>query len=323
MATGEPVIAADGAQVAATSPQLLEDWGAAATVPVAAGGRVLGGLLLAFRERRTLIDADRSFLISLTRQAAVALERAELFEDRAFVAGKLQEGLLPERLATVPGAEVAVVYESISGGGEVGGDFYDLFDTGRDSWAFAVGDVSGKGTAAAVVTGLARHTLRAVARLFDEPQEVLGFLNGALLRHDGPPAFCTVACALVRPADGGGLRVCVSSGGHPFPFVLRGSGALEPLELTGTMLGVAEDPQLDTAEILLGAGDALVLYTDGVIDARAPGGERFGEARLQGALRAAAGGTAEEIAGAVEAAVRAHNPATSADDRAIAVLRVS
>ncbi|MEA2293337.1 MAG: hypothetical protein QOE86_976 [Solirubrobacteraceae bacterium] len=319
--TGEPVLAADPAAVAATSPQLGTGWGAVAAVPVEIGGRMLGALLLAFREPRELEEPDRAFLVSLARQAAAALERGELYENRAFVAGKLQEGLLPVRLATVPGAESAVVYESISGRGEVGGDFYDLFDTGRDSWAFAVGDVSGKGTAAAVVTGLARHTLRAVARLFDDPDQILGFLNGALLRHDGPRAFCTVACAVVRAMPGGGFAVRLSSGGHPYPIVLRASGATEQIEVSGTMLGVAEAPQLDVAELALAPGDALILYTDGVLDARAAGAERFGEERLLEAVRGAAGGSAEAIAGAVEAAVRAHHPGTAADDRAIVVFR--
>ncbi|HVL94396.1 MAG TPA: SpoIIE family protein phosphatase [Solirubrobacteraceae bacterium] len=294
---------------------------AALAVPLLAGDRVLGALLVGFRDERSLEGADLDFLIALASHGAVALDRVRLYENRAYVARKLQEGLLPQRLADVDGADVAVVYESISGGGEVGGDFYDVFEVGPRRWAVAVGDVCGKGTDAAVVTGLARHTVRAVARMRDEPAGILGFLNAALRAHAGPPSFCTVGCALLEPASGGGFAVRLSSGGHPYPFVVRGDGALEEVEVTGTMLGVADEPELEEVRVDLGPGDALVLYTDGVADAREAGGERFGEERLRSALARAAGGSAGEQAAAVEAAVRAHAPGPPADDRAVVVVR--
>ncbi len=297
--------------------------GSLVAVPLEVAGRVVGALLLASREPRPLAAEDREFLLLLARQAATALDRSELFENRAYVARKLQEGLLPHRLAEAPGLETAVVYESISGGGEVGGDFYDFLETGRESWLAVVGDVVGKGTDAAVVTGLARHTLRAIARMEDEPAQVLCFLNGALRRHTGPRAFCTVGCALLERHPAGGFSARVASGGHPFPIVVRGDGTLEEVEILGTMLGVADDPDLDRTDVHLAAGDALVVYTDGVTDARAAGGERFGEARLLDALRGAAGRPAAEVAGAVDAAVRAHHTGTPADDRAVLVLRAT
>ncbi len=298
--------------------------GSLTAVPLAIADRTLGSLGLAFREPRELGTADTDFLHALACQAAAALDRAQLYENRAYVARKLQEGLLPERLEDVPGLEAAVVYESISGIGEVGGDFYDLFATREDRWVVAVGDVCGKGTEAAVVTGLARHTLRAVARILDRPAEILEFLNGALRRHGALPAFCTVGCAVIAPdAERGGFEVHSSSGGHPFPLVLRADGALEEIEVIGTMLGVAEQPLLDEVALHLAPGDALILYTDGVTDARVHGGERFGEERMRAALLGAAGGSAAAVAQAVEAAVRAHHPGVSADDRAIVVLRAA
>ncbi len=294
--------------------------GTLTAVPLTVADRTFGALGLAFREARELTPGDMDFLLALARQAGAALDRARLYENRAYVARKLQEGLLPERLDPVPGLEAAVVYESISGGGEVGGDFYDLFETGPGRWMVAVGDVCGKGTEAAVVTGLARHTLRAVARTREAPDEVLGFLNGALRRHGALPAFCTVGCAVIEPGHPG-FTVRASSGGHPFPLVLRADGRLEEVEVTGTMLGVADDPDLEEVVMHLAPGDALIVYTDGVTDARRHGGERFGEERLLAALLEAAGGSAAEIAEGVEAAVRAHHPGVSADDRAIVVLR--
>jgi PAS domain S-box-containing protein len=290
-------------------------------VPLEVAGRVVGALALGFREPRELSPEDREFLVALARQAAAALDRAQLFENRAYVARKLQEGLLPERLADVPGLEAEVVYHSISGGGEVGGDFYDLFEAGPQRWVVAVGDVSGKGTEAAVVTGLARHTVRAIGRVYESPAAVLGFLNGALQGHGRAAAFCTVGCATLRPAPAGGFTVRASSGGHPCPLVVRAHGAVEEVPVLGTMLGVADGADLEDVELELLPGDALAVYTDGVTDARRPGGERFGTERLLGALRSAAGGSARELAEAVESAVREHAPGTPADDRAILVLR--
>jgi PAS domain S-box-containing protein len=314
-----PLRSASAAPSERLPPHVLD--GTLRTVRLVVADRHVGTLGVAFRGNRELSDLDADFLASLAHQAAAALDRARLYENRAYVARKLQEGLLPQQLADIPGLEAAVVYESISGGGEVGGDFYDLFEATPGRWALAIGDVCGKGTEAAVITGLARHTVRAVARVTPEPAAVLEFLNGALRRHGGPPQFCTVGFAVLQPS-GDGFEALVTSGGHPYPYVLRASGKLDEIEVTGTMLGVSDDPRLETVPVQLSPGDALVFYTDGVTDARLQGGERFGEERLLEALRGAAGGDAGDIARAVEAAVRAHHPGTSADDRAIVVLRV-
>ena len=296
----------------------------AIAVPLTGGdGAPLGIAALTFRGPRELDQGELDFLDALARQAGLALDRIRLYEDRAYVARKLQEGLLPERLADVPGLEAAVVYESTAGGGEVGGDFYDLFESGPGRWTLVVGDVCGKGTEAAVITGLARYTIRAIARTTASPAEVLDFLNGALRRRGAVPAFCTVGCATLVPDPAGGFAVTASSGGHPYPLLLRADGTLEPLEVTGTMLGVAEEADLHEVELRLAPGDALIVYTDGVTDARRVGGERFGEDRLLAALRRAAPGTADAIAESVEFAVRSHLPGPSADDRAILVVRAA
>ena len=300
-----------------------QEFAAIIALPLFIADRDLGAIGLSFREPREFGAEDLEFLSSLAGQASAALERAALFENRAYVARKLQEGLLPDRLAAIPGLETAVRYRSISGGGEVGGDFYDVFEAGAERWAVAIGDVCGKGTEAAVVTGLARHTVRSVAQLIDGPGDVLAFLNDALRRHGAMPAFCTVACGILRPAEGGGFTVRLASGGHPYPVVIRAGGGLDELEVMGTMLGVADEPELEEGEVALAPGDALVLYTDGVIDARRPGGERFGEERLMAVLDGLDGMSAEAIAGAIDDAVSAHDPQAPADDRAVVVLRAA
>jgi PAS domain S-box-containing protein len=302
--------------------QIEGRFAAMAVIPLNFAGDVVGALVLCNREPRRFMAADRAFLAALADQAAQALERARLYEERAYVALTLQAGLLPERLDEVPGLEVAVRYHSIADGGAVGGDFYDCFAMPNGRWLVAAGDVAGKGTAAAVLTGLARHTLRAIALHEERPEEMLRFLNEALRRQSAEAAFCTVGCARLEPT-GDGFDACLASGGHPYPLLIRADGAVEEVVVRGTLLGVEAEPVLEQVALELRRGDTLVLYTDGVTDARDATGARFGEERLAIALGAAAGGSAEEVAAAVDETVAAFEPEHQRDDRAIVVLRVS
>jgi PAS domain S-box-containing protein len=324
--TGEPVLL-----------ETLDDWEhypellsriegrfpALAAMPLAFAGEVMGALVLCDERPRRFVAGDRAFLAALADQAAQALERARLYEERAYVARTLQEGLLPERLAEIPGLEVAIRYHSIADGGAVGGDFYDCFDISPERWIVAVGDVAGKGTAAAVLTGLARHTLRAIALRDERPDEMLRFLNEALRRQSVEAAFCTVGCALLEPAAGGGFTAHLASGGHPYPLLVRAGERVEEVIVRGTLLGVEAEPVLEQVPLELRPGDTLVLYTDGVVDARNAAGERFGEERLIAAVDAAAGGPAEAVAAAVDETVAAFEPDRRRDDRAIVALHVS
>jgi PAS domain S-box-containing protein len=291
-------------------------------VPLAFQDVVFAALLLCNADARRFMALDRAYLAQLADLAAQALERARLYEERAYVAHTLQQGLLPEHLAEIPGLEVAVRYHSIADGGSVGGDFYDVFDISPERWMVAVGDVAGKGTAAAVLTGLARHTLRAIALRDERPEDMLRFLNEAIRRQSGESAFCTVGCVRLDLGDGG-FDACLASGGHPYPLLVRAGGRAEEVIVRGTLLGVEAEPVLEQVSLDLAPGDTLVLYTDGVTDARDATGGRFGEERLCAAVDAAAGGSAEEVAAAIDEAVGAFEPERTRDDRAIVVLRVS
>jgi serine phosphatase RsbU (regulator of sigma subunit) len=131
-----------------------------------------------------------------------------------------------------------------------------------------VGDVCGKGPAAAAVTALARHTIRASAWRGDSHLAVLGHLNTALLRSE-PGTLCTVAYATLAPA-GTGLRLVVASAGHPLPVVVRADAATAAIGAPGLMLGGFDDVFATTAACELAPGDAVVLYTDGATDVRPP-----------------------------------------------------
>jgi PAS domain S-box-containing protein len=292
----------------------------AMVVPLSVGGRTLGALTFVSAESgRRYGPEDLAFAEDLARRAALAVENAQLFAAKKEMAQKLQEGFLPPVLPDIPGVELAGRYRW-GGQGEVGGDFYDAFATGEGSWAVLIGDVCGKGPEAAVVTALARYTLRAVAMQSTKPSRVLATLNEAVRQQRSDRTFCTVCYARLRVREEG-IRLTLCCAGHPLPILLRADGTVEEAGAPGTLLGIFAEPELSDRAVDLGRGDALVLYTDGVIEERAPGAV-FGKDRLEAVIRSSVGLDADGIAQAIEQAVLSFRPDPTHDDIAILVVRV-
>jgi phosphoserine phosphatase RsbU/P len=207
-----------------------------------------------------------------------ARRSAEEAESRALsLARTLQQTLIPPHPPDIPGLELAAAYRPAGDGAEVGGDFYDVFQRADGDWIVVLGDVSGKGVDAAVVTSLIRYSVRGIAVRVKDPSEVLGELNAILLAHD-TPRFCTLVL-LRLVVDGSGWRVDASFGGHPPAVVRRGSGDTEAIGAPGSLVGLFDDARFATSRLELAPGDCLVLYTDGVTEAR-NGDAHFGEQRL-------------------------------------------
>lgn len=298
-------------------------------VPMLARGRTMGVIsFMASAPGRHYDSEDLALAEELARRAAIAVDNARLYGERAYIARALQESLLPPSLPEIAGVDVAARFRAAGEGNEVGGDFYDLFDTGEPGrWAVLIGDVCGKGAEAAAITALARYTLRAAAMREPKPSAVLRALNDAMVRQRDDDQFCTVAFGQLE-RNGSGARLTVSSGGHPLPLLLRADGSVGTAGRPGTLLGVTGDPALDDDTVELGPGDAVVLYTDGVTDARAPG-RILSETDLAELLRGCAGLDAAAIAERIErAATEAQegvpgNGKPPRDDVAILVLRVA
>jgi serine phosphatase RsbU (regulator of sigma subunit) len=290
-------------------------------VPLRARERTLGAVTLAATSsRRRYDEEDTDLALELARRAALIADNARLYDLQRNIAQTLQRSLLPGSLPEIPGMELAAKYRAAGEGNEVGGDFYDAFEV-NGSWFLAIGDVCGKGPQAAAVTGLARHTLRAVALHEPRPSRVLATLNEAILRALGDHRFCTVCCLRVHPR-GVGARVTVCSGGHPLPVVLRANGDLETAGRPSMLLGLLPDDDLADDALDLGPGDAVVLYTDGVVEQ--PREEiESGSSRLARVLREHAGSPAATIAEAVERSVTGHAGESLRDDIAVLVLRIS
>jgi len=309
-------------------------------VPLRARDHVIGAVTLLRVTDRDPYDRDDLNLVEdLATRAALAIDNGRLYHSRNRVARSLQAALLPPALPVVAGLELAARYQVAEADVAIGGDFYDAIEVGEREWGVVVGDVCGRGPDAAALTGLVRHSVRTAVVRESLPSRVLAQTNAAVLDQIDDTKFCTAAylrLTLAPAAAGVGVGVGLGSGaatldtavqlmaasaGHPSPAIVRAAGGAELLDCAGTLLGVVEEPVLVDVEATLGPGDAIVLYTDGVTEARHDG-EQFGQDRLVEALAALAGSTAEEIAAGLMAAVDAFRSSAS-DDTAILVVRAA
>ena len=254
----------------------------AVTAPmVAATGPPMGVISFVNAESgRVFTEADLELLQEIGRRAGIAVENARLYEERSTIARTLQRALLPPALPEIPGYALATLYRPAGRENWVGGDFYDAFAV-QGGWMVVVGDVAGRGAPAASLTAYSRHVLRTAAQLHPDPLDAIPYLNRQLFERPGP-ALCTL-CAVLLEEDGSDAKATVVCGGHPLPFAVRGTGVPESVGNFGTMLGAWAEADFPRTATRLGAGELLVLYTDGVTDAVGEDG-RFGELRLQRAL---------------------------------------
>ena len=280
------------------------------------------------RHGTALSDDDGGYLgwawyfrdVTAERAAAQAvLEASERF---AALAKTLQESLLPPHLPDVPGIEVAARHLPAGHGGELVGDFYDVFQTGRTTWAVVIGDVCGKGVEAAKVTALARHTLRAAAIGHRGPRQALLLLNQALRQHQPDSERFVTAVYAGLEQRRGGLRVRISAAGHPPGLLRTPGGQVEVVQAPGMVLGLFDDPDLAERRYDMAPGCALVLVTDGVLEARR-GTDQYGDDRLAALLAGLPDDlSASGIAAAVEQAALDFGGHEPSDDTAVLVVRV-
>jgi PAS domain S-box-containing protein len=292
----------------------------ALTVPLIARDRTIGAITFVHAESGRLYEErDVRLAEDLAHRAALAIDNARLFEERSKIADTLQASLLPPSLPSIPGLDIAAGYQAGGEGVDVGGDVYDIFQTGDGRWVVMIADVCGKGAVAATLTGVTRHTARAAAMEDDDPRHVLETVNRALRRTEtGDLRFCTAAVGVLETSD----RTTLTMGraGHPSPLLRRAGGVVERVGGRGTLLGVFDDPELDVETTTMERGDILILYTDGVTDAwRDTGGEDRLVELLAGLPDDA---TAEQVVDQIKQ-VALRPGGSNPDDVAILVLRLT
>jgi len=294
-------------------------------LPLGARGSVLGALTLwIMRPAKAFDEIARRTAKRLADRAALALDNARLHEQQSHIASVLQHSLLPRSLPEINGFEASSRFLAAGEAYEVGGDFYDVFRSGSGSWTAVIGDVCGKGPEAASLTALARYTVRTASSPDSTPSEVLRTLHDSISSERADLRFCTAALARFQaPSNGRGLaHLTVSLGGHPLPLILRKGGRVDSVGQPGTLLGALPSPILADTDATLAVGDSLILYTDGVLDAR---DRRNGDDPewLPKEVGKSAGKSADEIAERLaQAAIKRHG-GEPRDDIAVLVLHRS
>ncbi|MEO6511090.1 MAG: SpoIIE family protein phosphatase [Nocardioides sp.] len=247
-------------------------------------------VLLETRDRHRYED----YLVGAKQAAEVASDRA------AAMAATLQQTLIPPQPPEIPHLEIQAAYRPAGSGREVGGDFYDVFQVGPEAWVVVLGDVSGKGIQAAVITSFVRHTLRSLAIAHDDPSDLLAALDAALWAH-GTDHYCTVAAVRLERDD---VRwtLALSLAGHPPALVLEPDGTTYELGVPGTPAGLMSEPQFHTVRHEIGE-EIVLLYTDGVTEARSSTGDLFGDERLAELVGSLPRHPRQIVDGVVEAAL--------------------
>ncbi|GAA0657542.1 SpoIIE family protein phosphatase [Kitasatospora atroaurantiaca] len=303
------------------SPELSGLLGETVVLPLAARNRVIGLLVLGVgsgvRFRQEILELAED----LSRRAALALDNSRLYSERTATSQAFQRALLPPELPKIPGVEVEVFYQAAGEGNEVGGDFYDIFPIREGTYGFAIGDVCGTGPEAASVTGLARHSLRLLAREGLDAPQVLTRLNAAILDEGTRSRFLTLLYGELTPRPDGSTALSLVCAGHPLPLRLRTDGRVDAAASPQPLLGVMDDLELTAEELVLQPGEVLLCVTDGVTERR-EGRRMLGDDGLAQVLTGCTGLTAGAVAARVQRAVERFAPEPPSDDMAILTLRV-
>jgi sigma-B regulation protein RsbU (phosphoserine phosphatase) len=262
--------------------------------PLRVKERVTGLIVLSSSTPVSYAAADLKLLNTLALQTASALENARLFErtvqaarDRERlaalhkeleVASQIQRAIVPSQFPPFPERTEFAIHASMAPAKAVGGDFFDFFLIDADRLGFVIGDVSGKGVPSALFMAVCRTLIKATAHAGGAPETCLGQVNRVLASEGVASMYVTVFYGVLDTRSG---HVTYCNAGHNPPFVLRGNGSVEPLaQIGGMVVGLFEDAVYEAGHLVLGPGDGLFTYTDGVTEATDREGEEFTTGRL-------------------------------------------
>lgn len=283
-------------------------------VPLLARGHSLGVLMVFSRTDESFNEDDTALLQTFASQAAMAIDTARLYSREHDIARILQSSILPEALPDLPEIEAESIYIPAGEHSEIGGDYYDVFRGPQGSIWVVIGDVCGKGVAAATKTTMIRYIVRALALAGHGPKEILEDANDMVSEREDTSDILTLLVCRYDPAS---REIRWANGGHPPALLSRVGGAGGRLDTTGPLLGAAPGISYDECSLLLEPGDRIVLFTDGVTEARR-GSIFFGEERVRALLEQGKG--VPETARAVLSAVRSFAQGELRDDVAILVI---
>ena len=306
-----------GADGRSSDPSGLGGWVCSSVaVPMHTSGRVSGVLHVDWATTHETPDWLVALLEITADRCGLAMDNARHYEREHQIADTLQHALLTVT-TDMPGLEVGHFYGSATVDTLVGGDFYDVFETSPGVVAFSIGDVSGKGLAAAAVTALVKNAMRAHAIDGDGPDAVARKTNELVVRFSTNETFVTAVFGVLDTAT---RKLTVCTAGHPAPVVVGSRGA-RTLQTGGPILGGFSGSAYESVEFVLADGEVVVLFTDGVTEARGEGGVLYGDARLLTLLDGLAGHGPGSIAAVVRDEVLAYCGGKLRDDTAVLALR--
>jgi len=298
-------------------------------VPMNLQGENRGLMILGERlNGQPYTEADFEFLSSLANLAIISLENARLFkeaiekqklEDELLIAREIQKGLLPSVLPSIPGIDIAATNISSK---QVGGDYYDIIPAPPHRYVIAIGDVSGKGTPAALLMANIQATIRALVPLELSLSELTRRVNDLMCENTGGSKFVTFFWGFL---DTEAMTLTYVNAGHNYPYLLHADGSFERLDKGGMILGVMKTTiPYEEGTVHLSPGDILFLFTDGVSEAMNRDMQEYGEARIEAALRRLSTETAQSMLERLYEDILAHaGGAQQSDDITMMVLKVT
>ena len=305
-----------GGRASALRPFLERGW-TGAVVPIATPAEVLASLtILSLRPGSPVTKSTIERAQAIAGQAALAIDNARLYQQQKEFADTMQRSLLPRGHPDLPGLEIGDAYES-SARVEVGGDVYDYMELDDGRLAVVLGDVTGHGSEAAADMAMAKFVFRSLAREHPEPGDFLRSANEVVVGEIAPGKFITMVYLAIDPVSG---DVAGAGAGHPPPRIMRADGTIEGLDVRGLVLGIEPGQDFEEVRQRLDVGGAVVLCTDGVLEARHEG-ELYGFERLDAVLAGHRSASAQELAQAVLEDCRAFARGELADDCAIVVVK--
>jgi serine phosphatase RsbU (regulator of sigma subunit) len=305
-----------GDHSAALRPFLERGW-TGAVVPIATTAEVLASLtILSLRPGSPVTGETIEQARAIAGQAALAIDNARLYQQQKEFADTMQRSLLPRGRPALPGLEIGDAYES-SARMEVGGDVYDFVELPDGRLAVVLGDVTGHGIEAAADMAMAKFVFRSLAREHPDPGEFLRAANDVVVGEIAPGKFITMVYLVIHAAAG---EVAGAGAGHPPPRLIRADGRIESFEVRGLVLGIEAGQDYEEVRRPIEPGDAVVLYTDGVLEARREG-ELYGFERLDALLARHRELPPEELARKVLDDCRAFAEGELADDCAVVVVK--
>ena len=297
-------------------PFLAKGW-TGAVVPVATPAETIAALtILSFRPGNPIGEEAIDGGVAIAGQAALAIDNARLYQQQKEFADTMQRSLLPREQPAVAGLEVGEVYES-SARVDVGGDVYDFLELGDGRLAVVLGDVTGHGVEATADMAMAKFVFRSLAREHPEPGDFLASANDVVVDEIAPGKFITMTYVAVDPTRG---EVACANAGHPPPRLVLPDGTVGGLDASGLVLGIDSGQEYEEVRAELPVGAAIVLYTDGVVEARRDG-ELYGTDRLDVLLAEERNLSARELAHAVTEDARRYSGGELSDDLAVVVIR--